>query len=60
MSVVIAANRVRHPLEARTAARLAPGYAGHGVTGFGLSNDERRGHHGRLRAGVQDREPGPG
>jgi adenosine deaminase len=43
MSVIIAANRTKHPLEARTAARLAAGYAGHGVAGFGLSNDERRG-----------------
>jgi adenosine deaminase len=43
MGVVIASNRTRHPLEARTAARLAAGYAGRGVTGFGLSNDERRG-----------------
>jgi adenosine deaminase len=43
IGVIIASNRVRHPLEARTAARLARGYAGRGVTGFGLSNDERRG-----------------
>jgi adenosine deaminase len=43
IGVVIASNRVRHPLEARTAARLARSYAGRGVTGFGLSNDERRG-----------------
>jgi adenosine deaminase len=43
MSVVIAANRTRHPLDARTLARLAAQYAGRGVVGFGLSNDERRG-----------------
>ncbi len=43
MGVVIAANRTRHPLDARTLARLAAGYAGRGVLGFGLSNDERRG-----------------
>lgn len=43
MAVIIAANRVRHPLEARTAARLAASYAGRGVVGFGLSSDERRG-----------------
>jgi adenosine deaminase len=43
MAVVIAANRVRHPLDARTLARLAAQYAGRGVVGFGLSNDERRG-----------------
>jgi adenosine deaminase len=43
MGVIIAANRTKHPLDARTAARLAAGYAGRGVVGFGLSNDERRG-----------------
>jgi adenosine deaminase len=43
MAVVIAANRTRHPLDARTLARLAAQYAGRGVVGFGLSNDERRG-----------------
>ena len=49
MAVVIAANRTRHPLDARTLARLAVQYADRGVVGFGLSNDERRGQHGRLR-----------
>ena len=43
IAVVIAANRTRHPLDARTLARLAAQYADHGVVGFGLSNDERRG-----------------
>ena len=43
LGVVIAANRTRHPLDARTLARLARQYAGRGVVGFGLSNDERRG-----------------
>ena len=43
IGVVIAANRTKHPLEARTLARLAAQYVGRGVTGFGLSNDERRG-----------------
>jgi adenosine deaminase len=43
MRVIIAANRTRHPLDARTLARLAAGFAGSGVVGFGLSNDERRG-----------------
>ncbi len=43
MAVVIAANRTRHPLDARTLARLAAQYAGREVVGFGLSNDERRG-----------------
>jgi adenosine deaminase len=41
--LVVAANRTRHPLDARTLARLAAQYAGRGVVGFGLSNDERRG-----------------
>jgi adenosine deaminase len=43
IGVVIGANRTRHPLDARTLARLAVQYAGHGVVGFGLANDERRG-----------------
>ena len=46
VAVVVAASRVRHPLDARTLARLAAQHAGEGagtVVGFGLSNDERRG-----------------
>ncbi|MQA05391.1 MAG: adenosine deaminase [Streptosporangiales bacterium] len=43
IGVVIAANRMRHQMDARTLARLAAQYAGRGVVGFGLSNDERRG-----------------
>ena len=46
VAVVVASSRMRHPLEARTLARLATRYAGEGpgtVVGFGLSNDERRG-----------------
>jgi adenosine deaminase len=46
VGVVVAASRIRHPLDARTLARLAVRYAGEGpgtVVGFGLSNDERRG-----------------
>jgi adenosine deaminase len=43
IAVIIAANRTRHPMDARTLARLAAQYAGRGVVGFGLSNDERRG-----------------
>ncbi|REE98089.1 adenosine deaminase [Thermomonospora umbrina] len=43
IGIVIAANRTRHPLDAKTLARLAAGYAGSRVVGFGLSNDERRG-----------------
>nr|WP_210768049.1 adenosine deaminase [Cellulomonas humilata] len=46
IGVIVAASRMRHPLEARTLARLAAHHAGDGpgqVVGFGLSNDERRG-----------------
>ncbi|AEE45115.1 adenosine deaminase [Cellulomonas fimi ATCC 484] len=46
VGVVVAASRMRHPLDARTLARLAVRHAGDGpgeVVGFGLSNDERRG-----------------
>ena len=43
IGLVVAANRTRHPLDARTLARLAGQYADRGVVGFGLSNDERRG-----------------
>ena len=43
VAVLIAANRTRHPLDARTLARLAAMHAGDRVVGFGLSNDERRG-----------------
>lgn len=42
VGVVVAASRTRHPLDARTLARLAAARAGD-VVGFGLSNDERRG-----------------
>lgn len=46
VGVIVAASRIRHPLDARTLARLAARHAGDGpgsVIGFGLSNDERRG-----------------
>ncbi|WP_278236517.1 adenosine deaminase [Isoptericola sp. AK164] len=46
VAVVVATSRMKHPLDARTLARLAARYAGEGpgeVVGFGLSNDERRG-----------------
>ena len=46
VAVVVAASRMRHPLDARTLARLAARYAGDApgtVVGFGLSNDERAG-----------------
>jgi adenosine deaminase len=43
IGIIVAANRTKHPLEARTLARLAAAYANDGVVGFGLSSDERRG-----------------
>ncbi|WP_344261821.1 adenosine deaminase [Streptomyces sodiiphilus] len=43
MRVLVAANRMKHPLDARTLARLAVRYQHRGIVGFGLSNDERRG-----------------
>ena len=43
IGIIIAANRTRHPMDARALARLAAQFTGQGVTGFGLSNDERRG-----------------
>ncbi|MCE1179324.1 MAG: adenosine deaminase [Micrococcales bacterium] len=46
VAIIVAASRIRHPLDAKTLARLAAQHAGSGagtVVGFGLSNDERRG-----------------
>ncbi|SDI26797.1 adenosine deaminase [Sinosporangium album] len=43
IALIVAANRTRHSLDAKTLARLAAQYADRGVVGFGLSNDERRG-----------------
>jgi adenosine deaminase len=43
VGVIIAANRTRNELDARTLARLATRFTDRGVVGFGLSNDERRG-----------------
>jgi adenosine deaminase len=46
VGIIVAASRIRHPLDARILARLAARYAGDSpgqVLGFGLSNDERRG-----------------
>ena len=39
-ALVLAGNRTRHPADAETLARLARRYAGRGVVGLGLSNDE--------------------
>lgn len=41
--VIVASSWTRSPEHATTLARLAAEYAGHGVVGFGLSNDERHG-----------------
>ena len=43
MALIVAANRTRHPGDAETLARVARRFAGAGVVGFGLSNDETRG-----------------
>jgi adenosine deaminase len=43
IGIILAANRTRHPMDARTLARVAAQFTGQGVVGFGLSNDERRG-----------------
>jgi adenosine deaminase len=51
IGLIVAANRTKHPLEARTLARLAAQYAGRGVTGFGLSNDERQDDPGGVQIG---------
>ncbi|MCC2309604.1 adenosine deaminase [Cellulomonas chengniuliangii] len=56
VGVVVAASRMRHPLEARTLARLAALHAGDGpgqVVGFGLSNDERRGETSEFAAAFE-------
>ncbi len=50
IGVVVGANRTKHPLEARTLARLAAQHAGRGVVGFGLANDERRGRADEFEA----------
>lgn len=46
VAVIVAASRMKHPLDARCLARLAGRFASTsngGVIGFGLSNDERAG-----------------
>jgi adenosine deaminase len=58
---MVAASRIRHPLDARTLARLAARYAGDGpgtVVGFGLSNDERRGETTEFAGGLRHRAEG--
>ena len=47
-ALVVAGNRTRHPGDAETLARLARRFAGRGVVGFGLSNDETRGVTGEF------------
>ena len=61
VGVVVAASRMRHPLEASTLARLAARHAGSGpgaVVGFGLSNDERRGVTEEFAARLRHRAAG--
>ena len=41
--LVVAGNRTRNPAETETHARVAKRFAGQGVVGLGLSNDETRG-----------------
>ncbi|WP_017538036.1 MULTISPECIES: adenosine deaminase [Nocardiopsis] len=43
IGLMVAANRTRHPMDAKALARLARQYADKGVVSFGLNNDERRG-----------------
>lgn len=46
VAIIVASSRIRHPLDARTLARLAAKYAGENpgdIVGFGISNDETRG-----------------
>ncbi|WP_460763827.1 adenosine deaminase [Nocardiopsis oceani] len=43
IGLMVAANRTKHPLDAKALARLARQYRGKGVVSFGLNNDERRG-----------------
>lgn len=53
VAVIVAASRIRHPLDARTLARLASQYAGDQpgeVVAFGLSNDEMAGDTSQFSA----------
>ena len=58
IAVVIAANRTRHPLDARTLARLAAQYAGRGRGRLRALQRRAARHHRRLRAGLRDRRAG--
>lgn len=65
VAVIVAASRIRHPLDARILARLAVKHAGSGpgeVVAFGLSNDERRGETAEFAAafGIARRAGLPG
>lgn len=56
VGVIVAASRVRNPMDARTLARLAARYAGDQpgqVIGFGLSNDERAGDTAEFQPAFQ-------
>lgn len=52
-AVVVASSWARSGEHALRLARLAGEYTGHGVVGFGLSNDERLGPVARFRAAFQ-------
>ncbi|EEZ90757.1 adenosine deaminase [Mobiluncus mulieris 28-1] len=56
VGVIVAASRMRNPLDARILARLAVRYAGDQpgqVVGFGLSNDERAGNTAQFEPAFQ-------
>lgn len=56
VGVIVAASRMRNPMDARTLARLAARYAGDQpgqVIGFGLSNDERAGNTAEFEPAFQ-------
>ena len=55
MAVVIAANRTRHPMDARTLARLAAQYAGRGVVGVRAVQRRAAREHRRLRPSLRHR-----
>ena len=57
IGVIIAANRTRHPLDARTLARLAAAHAGRGVDRFRPVQRRAPGRGRRVRPGLQDRGP---